>query len=265
MPHGAAFGCGGSGDKSGDGFLHVLFDVGTGFFFGASADFTDHDDGVGIGIFVEHTDGIGLGGAVDRVSANADASGLAVASAGELPDGFVREGTGAGDDANAAGFVNVSGHDADFALTGGDDAGAVRPDQAGFIALVEALAHFGHIPDGDAFGDANDEWDFGFDGFENRVGGEGGWHVDDGYVGSVLLDGFGYGVADGDAVFPDLSAFAGGDSGDDVGAVINALACVEGAGLTGDALYEKSCVLVDEDAHGLELLVKGFLAKARLL
>ena len=66
----------------------------------------------------------------------------------------------------------------------------------------------------------------------------------------MLLYGFGDGVANGYVVFPGLAAFAGGDSGDDVGAIVDALACVEGAGFTGDALYEKSCVLVDEDTHG---------------
>ena len=250
MAHSTAFGCSGSGDKSGDGFLHVLFDVGAGFFFCTATDLADHDDGVGIGVFVEHANGVGLGGAVDGVSANTNTGRLAVASAGELPDGFVSEGSGAGDDADAAGFVDVSGHDTDFALPGGDDAGAVRADESCLVALVEALADFGHICDGNSFGDADDEGDFGFDGFEDGVGGEGGWYVDDGYVGTVLLYGFGDGVANGYAVFPGLPAFAGGDSGDDVGAIVDALACVEGAGFTGDALYEKSCVLVDEDAHG---------------
>ena len=35
----------------------------------------------------------------------------------------------AADDADRAGLVDVAGHDADLALAGRDDAGAVRPDQ----------------------------------------------------------------------------------------------------------------------------------------
>ena len=51
-------------------------------------------------------------------------------SAGALPDGLVgqraaRETT----DADAAGRVDVAGHDADLALAGRDDAGAVGADQ----------------------------------------------------------------------------------------------------------------------------------------
>ena len=51
----------------------MLFDVGAGFFFLLAADLADHDDGVGIGVFVEHAYGVGLGGAVDGVSADTDA------------------------------------------------------------------------------------------------------------------------------------------------------------------------------------------------
>ena len=45
--------------------------------FGVAADFADHDDGVGIGVFVEEPEGVGEGGADDRVAADADAGGLA--------------------------------------------------------------------------------------------------------------------------------------------------------------------------------------------
>ena len=51
------------------------------------------------------------------------------AAAGELPDGFVGERAAAGDDADAAGLVDVAGHDADLAFAGGDDAGAVGADE----------------------------------------------------------------------------------------------------------------------------------------
>ena len=49
---------------------------------------------------------------------------------GQLPDGLVGQGAGAADHADAAGLVDVAGHDADLALVGRDDAGAVGTDQA---------------------------------------------------------------------------------------------------------------------------------------
>ena len=52
-----------------------------------------------------------------------------------LPDGFVGERAAAADDADGAGLVDVAGHDADFALAGGDDAGAVGADERTGVAL----------------------------------------------------------------------------------------------------------------------------------
>ena len=62
---------------------------------------------------------------------------------------------------------------------------------------VEAAADFSHVTHRHTLGDADDQRDFRFDGLENRVAREGRWYVDDGYVGAVLFDGFGNGVADG--------------------------------------------------------------------
>ena len=78
-------------------------------------------------------------GAVDRIAADADAGALAVAALGELPDGFVGERAGAGDDADVAALVDVARRDADaaaavavLAAAGSDEPGTVRPDEAGF-------------------------------------------------------------------------------------------------------------------------------------
>ena len=55
--------------------------------------------------------------------------------AGELTDRLVGERARAGDDADVAGLVDVPGHDADLALAGGDDAGAVGADEACLAAV----------------------------------------------------------------------------------------------------------------------------------
>ena len=52
----------------------------------------------------------------EGVAADADDEGLAEAGLRGLVHGFVGEGSGAGDDADAAALVDEAGHDADFAL-----------------------------------------------------------------------------------------------------------------------------------------------------
>ena len=250
MTHGAAFGGRGSGNESGDGFFDVGLDVFAGFLFRATANFANHNDGIGFGILVEHTDGIGLGSAVDGIAANADAGALAVAALGELPNGFVGKRSRTGDHSDTAGFVDITRHDADLALAGGDDAGAIGTNQAGFgIFKIKAATNFSHVAHGNALGDANHQWDFGFNGLEDRVARKGGWDVNDGNIGTMLADGLGHGVADGHFVFPKLTTFARGYSGNNVGAVFEALFAVKGAGLSGDALNDKAGIFVYEDAH----------------
>ncbi len=226
VAHAAAGRGGGSGDEAGDGLLAVLGGPGGGFFFGGAADFTDHDDGFGLGVFVEHFEDVEVAGAVDWVAADAYAGALADAELGELVDGFVGEGAGAGDDADVAFFVDVAGGDADaaaavgvFSGAGGDEAGAVWSDEAG-LAAFHGGADAHHVDDGDAFGDADDEVEPGVYAFKDGVGGEGRWDEDGGDGGSTFCDSLVDGVENGDDVFERLSAFSGGDAGDDFGAVI---------------------------------------------
>src|SRR5208283_5974745 len=87
---------------------------------------------------VEQLDDVQVGGAVDGVAPDADAVGLADAAAGELPHSFVGQGAAAGNDADVALLVNITGGDADAAATvgilaraGRHDAGAIGPDQPG--------------------------------------------------------------------------------------------------------------------------------------
>ena len=59
------------------------------------------------------------------------------------------------------------------------------------------------------------------------------------------------GVEDGQVVGVALAALAGGDAADHFGAVLEAIAGVEGARFAGDALADHAGFLVDEDAHGV--------------
>ena len=80
-------------------------------------------------VVLEQLEQVDLVGADDRVAADADAGRLAEAEVGQLPDRLVGERAAAADDADRPWLVDVAGHDADLALAGRDDAGAVRADE----------------------------------------------------------------------------------------------------------------------------------------
>ena len=63
-----------------------------------------------------------------RVPADADAGGLPVPGTGDLPNSLISKGSRTGNDADLAGLVDIAGHNADLALVGRYDAGAVGPD-----------------------------------------------------------------------------------------------------------------------------------------
>ena len=80
-----------------------------------------------------------------------------------MPDGFVGERAGAADDADGffgfcepRGLVDVTGHDADLALTWLDDSGAVRPDESGLVLALDHRLYLDHVECGDTLGDADD-------------------------------------------------------------------------------------------------------------
>src|SRR5512133_1664846 len=228
-------------------FGHVLFYEVSPFFLGGAADLADHDDCVGVGVGLEQAQDVQVVGAVDRVAADADAGGLAQAEAGQLPDRFVGQGAGAGDNADTARFVDIAGHDADLALAGGNHARAVGADQTGLLAL-HVLFDLDHVQHRDALGDAADQFDAGVDGLHDGVGGEGGRDVDDGGGGAGLFYGFDDGVVDGKAV-DDCAALAGRYAADHLGAVVAGPLGMKEAGGAGDPLGDDFGVLIDQDTH----------------
>ena len=238
---------GGAGDERDDRLLHVFLDVGGCFLFGRATDFADHHDRVGVGVFVEHADGFDLAGADDRVAADADAGALADAFGGELGDDFVDQRAGAADHADAAREEDIAGHDADAGLRrGGDDAGAVGPDEDALRTLERSL-DLDHVEDGDAFGDADDQREAGGGSFEDGVGGERRGHEDNSDVGAGLADGLIDRGEDGHAVLL-FAAAPGVDGGDDVCPVGDGTAHVVRA-LGPDALDHQAGVCIDEHGH----------------
>ena len=103
--------------------------------FGVTADFADHDDRFRIGSSLKSLMASSEGGADDGIAADADAGRLADPELRQLADGFIRQRARARDDADFALLVDMRGHDADLALAGRDDAGAVRSDQPRLLAF----------------------------------------------------------------------------------------------------------------------------------
>ncbi len=178
------------------------------------------------------------------------------AAAGELPDGFVREGAATGDYADITGAVDVAGGDTDaaaavgvFTGAGGDEAGAIGSDEAGF-GVLQHLLDPDHVADGNAFGDADDEVESGIDAFKDGIGCEGGRDKDCGGGGSGGFDGLGDGIEDGDFVIEELAAASRGDTGYDLGTVLDTEAGMTRAEASGDSLDQNFGLGGYENRHG---------------
>src|SRR5665213_1360145 len=227
-----------------------MFDEIGGLFLGAAANLTDHDDGFGFGIPQEHLQHVDMLGAFDGIAADAHAGGLPKAHRRGLPHCFIGERAGARNNAHLAAAMNVAGHDADLAFTGGDHAGAVGSDQARFGTAQRAL-HLHHVENGNAFGDADDQRYFGVDRFQDGVGGERRRHIDGGRVRAHRLFRFAHRVENGKAQMGG-AAFARRGAAHHLGAIGDGLFGMEGALAAGEALADDLGVLVDEDGHYLE-------------
>jgi hypothetical protein len=132
-----------------------------------TADFADHDHGVGIGIVVEQPHHVEVLQAVDRIAADADRRRLAEADFGQLADRFVGQRARTRDDADAALAVDVAGHDADLDFVRRDQARAVGSEQQGLLAALGFLglhlvARLEHVAHRDAFGDADRQIEVSF-------------------------------------------------------------------------------------------------------
>lgn len=140
----------------------------------------------------------------------------------------------------------------------GDDAGAVRSDDAGDTVAVGVklglgdCPEFGGVLNRNAFSNDYNEADAGFDGFNHGVLGECRRNEDDGDVGAGFSDGFLDGAKDGDflVAMQDRGAgLAGVDATNNVGAGLEHQCGVLGAFAAGDALNDDLGVFVEVDRH----------------
>jgi hypothetical protein len=153
VTHAASGRGGGAGDEPGDRLLAILGDPLGGLFFRAAADFADHDDAVvsgsSLNSLMTSRCEVPLTGSPPMPTQVL----WPTPARGELPDRFVSQRAAAGDDADVAFLVDVTGRDADaaaavgiLALAGRDDAGAVRADEPRLFAFHGAL-HLEHVVD----------------------------------------------------------------------------------------------------------------------
>src|SRR5205823_14379896 len=118
---------------------------------GVATDLTDHHDQVGVGVRLEGSQRVDVRRTDDRVATDAD--GRREADVTQLVHHLVRQRAGLRDQADAARLGDVARDDADVRLTRGDDAGAVRADDAGLVALLAGVRpEGGRVVHGDALG-----------------------------------------------------------------------------------------------------------------
>src|SRR5690348_2576350 len=256
MAHALARRRGRTRDERDHWFADVLLDELRGLFLGTAPDLADHDDAFGLRIVLEQRQAVDEIHPVDRIATDADHRRLAEADVGGLEHGFVSQRARARHDRDLAGLVDVAGHDADLALAGGDDAGAIGTDQHAVGMILQHVLDAQHVEHRNAFGDRDDHLDAGGRGFQDRVGRKRRRHEDHRRVGAGFVDRIAHGVEHRQAdVFG--AALAGRDAADQLGAVVQRLLRMEGALLAGEALADDFGVLVDEDGHGYSRIRKN--------
>ena len=144
----------------------------------------------------------------------------------------------------------MAGHNADFGFVGCDDAGAVGTDQPSAYC-IQIGAYGDHIQCGQAFCDANNQFDACIRRFNDRIRRKACWHIDDAGVGAGCLDSFGDRVEDRCIANGPFASLARRHTSDHIGAVVDHLLGVKGALTSGDALHNQTGIVVNQDAHAL--------------
>ena len=152
-----------------------------------------------------------------------------------------------GDDADRARVEELRRDDADVGLARREGAGAVGAEQP-HPRLLRLPVEAEHVEDRDPLGDRDHRLDAGLDRLVDRRRGEARRDEDHRGVGAGLGDRFGDLVEDRDALDV-LAALAGGDAGDEVGAVGLVAETVEGALAAGQPGDDQLRVVADDDAH----------------
>src|SRR5690606_24810296 len=243
-------------DKANNGLGHIVFSPQSRVDFVWTADLANHDNGIGIRIVVEHLEHVDVLQTVDWVATDTDSRGLTQAQFGYLSNGFVCQRAGAADHTDAALAVNVAGHDTDLQLVRSDQTGAVRAQQQGFaVFCAHAVAHFQHVANRDAFGNADNQVQVSFNSFPDGSRSTCGRNVDNRHSCASFSLGVGHGGVNR-YTFEILTSTLGvhaSHKGFHAVTVFTAHAGVELAGLAGDPLRDDFGVFIDQNRHLLIL------------
>ena len=186
-------------------------------------------------------------GAFDGVATDTNSSRLAKADVSSLFHGFVSQRTRARHNTNRPTFVDVAGHNADFAGVRCNHTGAVWSDQARCRPFQSAL-YLHHVQHRNAFGDADDQFHVRIDRFQDRVSREGRRNIDHRGVCFGFRFCFVDRVEHGQAKVVN-AAFTRCYAANHFGAVCDCLFGVESTLRAGEALTDHFGVFVDEDSH----------------
>ena len=150
--------------------------------------------------------------------------------------------------------MNVAWHDADLDFVRGNDAGAIRSEQQGFLAalgffLRHLITHFQHIAHRNAFGNANHKIQVRFNRFPNCSSSAWRRYIDNGCGCAGLLGCFFYRSVNGN-IKNRLACFFGIDARYETifsVCVLLALLSMKLPGLTGNALRNYFCIFVNQN------------------
>src|SRR2546423_5929086 len=113
MAHAASRRRGLSCDKRHHRLANVLLYIFRCGLFSIAADFTNHDHGFRVGIFVEQLESIDKRSADNRIATDADRGGLSDAALRKLIYSFVGQSSRSGEDTDIPFFVDTTRHDSD--------------------------------------------------------------------------------------------------------------------------------------------------------
>ena len=184
---------------------------------------------------------------MDGVAANADTRALPEPRRRELVHGLIGQRPGAAHQPDAAGAVDVAGHDPDLALAGADNARAVGAHEQR-AAFPEEGFHPHHIQNRDMLGDDHHEPDARLRRFTGRVRRQRRGHERHTDVGPGLADGLSHRIEHRHAE-RGLPAPPGGHAADHASPVADHPFRMELPFPTGDALHQHPAPVVYQDTH----------------
>jgi hypothetical protein len=133
----------GTGDETDDRLVAVaeLLEPLGGVLLGLATDLSDHDDALRLRVIGEALQAVDEVGAIERISSDADASGLSKTNISGLGNSLVSQGSGSRDNSDLSSLVDVSGHNTNLALLGLNNTRAIGSDESTLGLLTQQVLH----------------------------------------------------------------------------------------------------------------------------